>query len=353
MSSSPRQTLELPSSLLFWLSGALGDTLLAYPALGALRRWAPSCTITAVGRPSFLWFAERLGLVNRIEDVDGPLAGALLAGAAPRSFTPPQCAVIYSAAYEQLASYLRTLAVPLLIGSPPRSADGRHQTRYLLDCLYPLGVDRRLLPSTLAASSLPSPHGIDLGPADRPLVLLHPGAGARWKRWPQARYLALAEALCREGVTVRWSYGPADEDPRAALPASIAGSAALLPPLDLHTFAAVLARCGVVVTPDTGVAHLAALLDVPQVTLFGPTDPQRWRPVSRKAIILRASDRCGGDWQLLDPGPPGIPSLALCRCRPFLPTACRCLAALEMEPVLAACHTLLAQSERAPRPADT
>jgi hypothetical protein len=278
-------------------------------------------------------------LVDRVLDVEGPLAGALLAGVAPPSFAPPECALIFSVAYERLASYLAALGAPIVIGSPAHAADARHQARYLLDCLHPLALDRRVLPVTLAATALP-PSDADLGPAHRLCVLLQPGAGARWKRWPLTRYLELAEALRARQLTVRWAAGPADADLRAALCASPTTAPELVPELDLQGFAAALARCALLVTPDTGVAHLAALLDVPQATLFGPTDPGRWRPLTRRARILRAPDRCGGRW-LIPPSGDDALRRSLARCDPFDAHACRCLAALPVEPVLAACQSLL------------
>lgn len=324
-------------SILFWLSGALGDTLLAFPALGALRRAAPVATITVVGRPAYLRFAAWAGVTDRVLDVDGQLAGDLLAGAAPPGFTPPDCAVIYSAAYERIASHLVALGVPAVVGSPAHAADGRHQARYLLDCLRPLGVDRRVLPVTLPGSAVLGNES-DMGAADRPRILLHAGAGARWKRWPLARYLVLAMALRAQGAAVWWSCGPADVDLRAALHASAAAVAGrILPEQELDALATFMARCDLVLTPDTGIAHLAALLDVPQVTLFGPTDPGRWRPLSRRARILRAPDRCGGHWEFPPMGSADGLRRSLARCRPFDVASCRCLAALPIDTVLAAC----------------
>jgi ADP-heptose:LPS heptosyltransferase len=357
-----RQESIRPRRVLTWLSAALGDTLLGYPALAALRAWAPAAHVTAVGRPAYLAFAHRAGLVDAVADGDGPFGLALFSGGDWPAGPVPDLAVAWSAAYEALAARLTALGVRSIIAAPPRPADTRHQARYLLDCLVPLGVPRTLHaapppdvgpppaflarppmaprattahadPATAVAPSLPSDR------SRRPVVLLHPGAGARWKRWPLGQMLDLAGRLAASGYRVYWSCGPADHDLRAAL---VPTGASLWPSLELDRFASALAACRLLVSPDTGVAHLAALLDVPQVVLFGPTDPRRWRPIGRQVSVVRAPDRCGGGWPAATDA--GAPPHLLRRCRPVEAVACRCLDALTPEAVFAACQERLARS---------
>jgi len=38
--------------------------------------------------------------------------------------------------------------------------------------------------------------------------------------------------------------------------------------------------------------HLAAMIGVPVIALFGSADEKRWKPLSDKAIVLREADRC-------------------------------------------------------------
>jgi ADP-heptose:LPS heptosyltransferase len=375
--SLAQEKLIRPYRVLVWLSGALGDTLLGYPALAALRAWAPAAQVTAVGRLPYLAFAQRGGLVDVVADGDGPIGQALFSARDWPATPLPDLAIVWCAAYEAVADRLAALGVRSIIAAPPRPAAARHQARYLLDCLRPLGVPRALHaapappvgrppefleqppmapqatsthadPATAVAPSLPSDRSRrprrQPDSASSPAVLLHPGAGARWKRWPLAHMLALAERLTASGYRVCWSCGPADDDLRAAL---IPTGAWLWPSMDLDQYAAALAACRLVVSADTGVAHLAALLDVPQVVLFGPTDPRRWRPIGRQASVLRASDRCGGEWSTArDEGE--LPHL-LRRCRPAEAAVCRCLEALPPETVFSACLERLARSGTPPR----
>ena len=389
---------RIGAPVLFWLDGALGDTLLAYPALAALRLSAAGRPVVVVGNLAYYALAIRLRLIDRAIDASGAEGAALFGGALPPDLPLPGTAVLFSGAHLALAERFRALGVARVIAAPARGPGTRHQSAYLLDCLDPLipfeaastslpdsisdapeATDREIHPpgqlyrASLdvqqmldAAANWTAPHSIPvratrvgsgsrlsvltrplapaqwalLGPADRPTVLLHPGAGGHWKRWPPRHFLSLAGRLARAGCAVRWSCGPADDDLRTALLAEPERPGELWPNLGLDDYAALLGRCALLVSADTGVAHLAALLDVPQVALFGPTDPRRWGPLAESAAVIRSPDLCGGRWEALAAGrdePAGEPRLALQRCLPFDPAACRCLAALPVEDVLAAC----------------
>ncbi|KMQ79932.1 Heptosyltransferase family protein, lipopolysaccharide core biosynthesis [Candidatus Burkholderia pumila] len=102
-----------------------------------------------------------------------------------------------------------------------------------------------------------------------PYVVLHPGASTAVKKWPQARWLALAERIEQLGLTPVWSGGPSEAtlvreiDPENCY-TSFAGR------LGLGELWYLFANARALVCPDTGVAHLGRMADVPTLTLFGP-----------------------------------------------------------------------------------
>ncbi len=129
---------------------------------------------------------------------------------------------------------------------------------------------------------------------DGPLVGLFPGAEfGPSKRWPQERWVALAQALRREIPGLRavlvagpdevWMVVPIHEQTGRIHP--VVG-----PDLDLARLASVLGHLDVLVTNDSGPMHLAAALGVPCVALFGPTDPRRTAPAGDSHQTL-VSDR--------------------------------------------------------------
>lgn len=118
------------------------------------------------------------------------------------------------------------------------------------------------------------------------IAALNPGATyGPAKRWPADRYAALADRLVADlGMRVVLTGAHAD-GPVASAVRSHARHADRIIDLtgrtDIQLLAAVLKRCAVFVTNDTGAMHVAAALGVPVVAIFGPTDPRTTSPVGR------------------------------------------------------------------------
>lgn len=284
-------------SILLWRLGALGDSLLLLPALAACRAAFPTHDIVVAGQRAALEPALWSGLADRVVDGDAQGLAPLAAGDPPPHGSLPRdivLAVVWSAGHEHVAKGLRRYGVPRVIAAPALPPTPIAVASYYLSALAPLGIAP--VPFTLRP---PRQAVIDTGVAwrvatsgsARPVVALHPGAGSTLKRWPLRRFLALAGLLRRDGVDVVWTAGPADEEVRAALQATGEEQYAL-PLLDIGGLSAVLSRAAVVVSGDCGVAHLSALLAVPGVTLFGPTDHLAWGPPGRETSVLRLALPC-------------------------------------------------------------
>jgi heptosyltransferase-2 len=130
---------------------------------------------------------------------------------------------------------------------------------------------------------------------ERPLVALCPGStNSRAKRWPAASFAALADLLAVEcGAQVLLVGSREDKEASSAVAA-----AARHAPLDLTgrtelaLTAAILSVADLLVTNDTGPAHLADAVGCPVVVVFGPTDPVTTRPFSERAMIVRRPPDC-------------------------------------------------------------
>lgn len=120
------------------------------------------------------------------------------------------------------------------------------------------GLDR----SYLAGTQSPEPY----------VMFLH---GTTWdsKHWPQAYWRQLAEWTVDQGLTVRLPWGNEAEKKRADWIAEELPGAQVLPRMALAGMAKILAGASACVAVDTGLGHLAAALDVPTISLFGPTNP--------------------------------------------------------------------------------
>jgi len=139
--------------------------------------------------------------------------------------------------------------------------------------------------------------------AEAPLAILNPGAGWAAKQWSSARYGALALALAARGLRSVVNYGP-EEDILASEVAVFSRGTAKPLPTTLSQFIALARRARLFVGGDTGPMHLAALLGVKTLALFGPTDPARNGPYWAGTRVLRerASTTSYSHSRTSDPG---------------------------------------------------
>jgi len=104
------------------------------------------------------------------------------------------------------------------------------------------------------------------------VVFLH---GTTWvtKHWPELYWRQLAERVSALGMQVKLPWGSLEEQVRAQRIAEGLEAVQVLPRLPLAKIAEVLSGAQACVAVDTGLGHLAAALDVPTLSLFGPTNP--------------------------------------------------------------------------------
>jgi ADP-heptose:LPS heptosyltransferase len=123
----------------------------------------------------------------------------------------------------------------------------------------------------------------DVPPATRGATIVHAGAAAGARRWPADRFADVARRLAADGHRVVLT-GSASERRLASDICAVAGLAAdanLAGATDLLGLAALVAEARLVISGDTGVAHLASAYERPSVVLFGPTSPELWGPPAR------------------------------------------------------------------------
>jgi len=205
-----------------------------------------------------------------------------------------------------------------------------HELENFQRLLVPIPGARQLPPGR-ALKAVGQPPGRIAARA--PYVVVHPWAsGFRFtsREWPTSRWSEFIGRAAALGVSVLVSGSPADRPKAAALVAacgagqrvwSIAGE------LSLAELAAVLRGAAAVVAVNTGVMHLAALLDVPLVALHGPTSRRRWGPLGARSIAIAPPAAAGCEFLHLGFEYPNGPV--------------DCMERIEVDEVLAALSTLL------------
>ena len=93
------------------------------------------------------------------------------------------------------------------------------------------------------------------------------------KHWPESHWRELIAQLKESGLQIKLPWGAPHEEARAKRLAEGFDNVEVLPRLSLEKVAHVLAGAEFVVSVDTGLSHLTAALDRPNITLYGPTDP--------------------------------------------------------------------------------
>ena len=278
--------------------GALGDFLLALPALRALRARDAKARLTVVVGASLVALARLAGIADEVASLDAASSAWLFGATA----SPPWLAgrpTIYSwlgsgdpavrARVARAACAAHFFAIER--GAGPRHAAAAYARAVGAPAsLAALGEAGRLEPP-------PSPAGDRLYAALRaPVLAIHPGAGAPQKRWAVGGFVEVAGWWRGRGGSVLEVAGPAE-----AASGSLVG-APLARDLALPDLAAVLARATLYVGNDSGVSHLAGAVGAAGVVLFGPTSARRWRPLAGRLTPVEALG--GGE-------PAGIPLAAL------------------------------------------
>jgi ADP-heptose:LPS heptosyltransferase len=357
-------------TILIYRFGQLGDTLIALPALWAVRRAFPDATLTylASEHPGSGYVAARsvlpaAGLIDDWLTYAGEGAGRvrglfrlwkalrqrrfdILVYLVPRGRT--RRAVWRDLLFFRLAGIRRVVGhqgltpVPARIPGQPLPVV-EHEADYLLQRLAQSGLP---LPSRtaddLGLALTPQEHQaaeewlrahVRGYPDAGPLVGIGPGSKAPSNIWPEERFAALGHRLIRELHLVPVVFGGPEDRPVAerllrqwGCGSSAAGALAIRPA------AAVLARCRLYVGNDTGTMHLAAAVGTRCVAVFSAQDwPGRWNPYGPGHAVLRRQVPCEG-----------------CRLKVCTTEGLRCLTEISIEDVLSGCRAVL-QGERTSR----
>jgi heptosyltransferase-2 len=287
----------------------LGDTVMALPALHGLRTARPGVCVVAVGRwasllagqgvadalvPYPLTAAGRRRLAASLRGMRADIAVLL-----PNSFESALAARLWGA--RTRLGYDTDLRRALLTHAVPLPSPRGHQVdeyRLLLESsgvaapvtvpAWHLGEDAA---AGAAVSALLDECGIS---GDARAVGFHLGAAfGSSKQWPAAAVAEAASRLHERGLCPILLGSPADAEIAGAVSTCAGWAIPSLVARDrLELLPRLLARLACLVSSDTGVAHLAAAVGTPTVTLFGPTDPRLTAPRSRVARRVEGRAPC-------------------------------------------------------------
>lgn len=178
----------------------------------------------------------------------------------------------------------------------PAGSENRHQTDRNLDIVRYLGIDTSDHSENMTlteqdrgfAAAFLQHHGVSH--KDR-LVTMHLGAGKINNRWPIAQFAALSNLLYQDyAVKILAAWGPQETALGEQYLQALTFTPIILKNVSLRQFAAVLAQTEAYVCNDTGVMHVGAAVGAKLVAIFGPTDPEFWKPKGKQIVALRGNN---------------------------------------------------------------
>jgi len=332
----------------------VGDSVMTVPALRALHRVLPNANITLAIRPGAKGIFSEADFIDDVLVYNRKNAFSVIPQVREWRRRNFDLAVLFQNAFEAaLIPFLAGVPVRLGYATESRQAllthslelpdwrSSRHEVFYYLYLVTAL--EQMLFGSSSICGAEPDAsisisetrraEAYDLLRAygireDDSVVAICPGSiNSRAKRWPAEAYAALADRLIesQRQVVLIGSQGEAEVSQEVVSrmrhePVVLTGKTTL------DQVTAVLATVDLIVTNDTGPAHIGAALGRPTIVIFGPTNPLTTRPFSPNAEVLRHPPEC-----------------APCMLRDC-PIDHRCMTAITVDEVFERSHALLKRS---------
>jgi len=272
----------------------LGDLLVAVPALRAVRRAHPEHRLV-LAVPG--WLAE---VAELVEGVDALLPTRGLDDLLP--LAPGRVdTVVDLHGGPDARRVLEALEPRRRVGHRAPGWDGPEWQDGVLE--------RARWARLVTAHGMPAdPDDVALLPPTAPnpapdAVVVHVGAFYGCRKWPVGRFAEVARTLAAAGERVVVTGGAADRDRAVAVAeqAGLPAEAVLAGVVGLGTFASVVAGARLVLTVDTGAAHVASAYATPSIVLFGPAPVEEWGPPTTGPHVvltdarLRVGDTFGSE----------------------------------------------------------
>jgi lipopolysaccharide heptosyltransferase II len=296
-----------PFRILIRSSNWLGDAVMSVPAVRAIKNGRPDTHIT-VAAPAKI--ASMWKLVSEVDAII-PLSGNSLVAAARslRRQSSFDAAILFPNSLRvALESWLsgiprrvgyrghsRSWLLNQIIPEPRRPGPLEHQSsRYLhiaRDCGAETSNIEHRTPN-IATASIHQRSPID----DSPIRIgLSPGAEyGPAKRWLPERFAEAAAAVTARSPVQSILFGKKNDAPIGEQITSALGDSCVnrIGQTTLEQLIDELRQCRLLLTNDTGTMHLAALLGIPTVAIFGSTEPRLTGPLGDRHIVLRHHVEC-------------------------------------------------------------
>ena len=271
--------------------GAIGDFVLTLPVLTALRAQFPQTHLEVLGYAHIAQLALAGSLADAIRSIEArPLAGFF----ARKGELSPELSQ-YFAGFNVIISYLydpdEIFQTNVARCTKAQFITGPHRPNEQLS-IHATEVFLKPLERLAIFDADPTPRlSLQVQPAKRNLIAVHPGSGSERKNWPEAKWVELLQSLLvTTNVNLLLVGGEAEGDRLHRLAARLSAERIQLAQnLPLTELAQLLHSCRAFVGHDSGISHLAAAVGLPGLVLWSDTVEAIWRPKSARVEIVRHS----------------------------------------------------------------
>ncbi len=294
---------EMPWKVALLRASRIGDFICATPAFRALRSALPEAEITMITLPMLHDLVVRSPHLDRFVAFPGVpgLAEQFFNARRAAHFFQQMQAEQFDLAVQMQGSGVYSNPFMLMVGARAtagfvREGDGAR----LLDAALPIPQQGHEVQRVLALTAFlgakpqgeetefplwPEDHAVAealIAGTEPPLIGLHPAARDLTRRWALDRFATAGSELWRQYGGTVVLLGEQEEWPAAETVARDVGAPCLnlVGRTSLPVLGAVIQRLALLVTNDTGPAHVAYALGTPTITIFGGGDPSRYGPLS-------------------------------------------------------------------------
>lgn len=275
--------------------GALGDVVSTFPALLRLKKLYGSIAI--ICQSSIGQLAREFDIVDKWFPLEAAAFATLYSG----QIDPVIKNILLSYGKIILFSRSRSLEKTLFSISenevypiPPRPDSGQkiHVTQHMLSNLVRCRLLEESDKDTRMMLSLSIYTDRRIPQYDPSKIIIHPGSGSRKKCWPISNFVKVASSIDQSGKRPEFILGPAEYDLYDILLQSKRLNLKVHKLENLMELAELLKTGGGFIGNDSGVSHLAAFIGLPTVAVFGPSDPETWKPMGRAVTVVRSDLEC-------------------------------------------------------------
>lgn len=294
----------------------IGDAVMTLPAIASIRKTFPSAEVQVLAKP---WVAEVYKLspdVDRIFLFKEPgehqgIAGKLKLASELKKENFDLAIYLQNAIEAAILGWLARIPLRagydsdcrgFLLTHPVRRTKEIkqvYQVDYYLNMVKSLGCEQASRDVTLSASKIKDisdrcleERGLSGVPV---LIGLAPGAMyGPAKRWFPERFGAVAKKLTETFVSRAIIFGSkGDMEVAQTVQDAIGGTAInIAGRTDLSEAIALISRCSIFITNDSGLMHVAGALGVPTLAIYGSTNPVTTPPPGKKSVIVRKEVPC-------------------------------------------------------------